>query len=192
MVALTPRAHILDTGAPDRYGRRHICGHIHVPVERRFCTGGNPRRDARRTEPVHDFCQAGAHTRSELRVHASQDAHVQVGDQRLMRPTPCTKNTRQTLPRLLHVGCRVAVLQALKPLAFWRRLICQAGVQCSFIIFAKDRYGNQRDEGGDEFTVSQLWSFANPVSETLFLNHTPCESGQVSRSLCARWCCADR
>uniref|UniRef100_A0A7S1DTW6 Ig-like domain-containing protein n=3 Tax=Hemiselmis andersenii TaxID=464988 RepID=A0A7S1DTW6_HEMAN len=33
------------------------------------------------------------------------------------------------------------------------RLVCMAGVQCSFVIFAKDRYGNQREEGGDEFTV---------------------------------------
>lgn len=33
------------------------------------------------------------------------------------------------------------------------RLVGQAGEACSFTIFAKDRYGNQRDEGGDEFTV---------------------------------------
>ena len=33
------------------------------------------------------------------------------------------------------------------------RLVCVAGVPCSFTIFAKDRYGNQRDEGGDEFVV---------------------------------------
>jgi hypothetical protein len=33
------------------------------------------------------------------------------------------------------------------------RLVANAGEACSFTIFAKDRYGNQRDEGGDEFTV---------------------------------------
>jgi hypothetical protein len=33
------------------------------------------------------------------------------------------------------------------------RLVCLAGVPCSFTIFAKDRYGNQRDEGGDDFAV---------------------------------------
>ena len=33
------------------------------------------------------------------------------------------------------------------------RLIAIAGVPCSFSIFAKDKFGNQRDEGGDEFMV---------------------------------------
>ena len=33
------------------------------------------------------------------------------------------------------------------------RLVAVAGVPCSFSIFAKDKFGNQRDEGGDEFMV---------------------------------------
>ena len=33
------------------------------------------------------------------------------------------------------------------------RLVAVAGVPCSFSIFAKDKFGNQRDEGGDEFVV---------------------------------------
>jgi len=33
------------------------------------------------------------------------------------------------------------------------RLVAIAGTACSFTIFAKDKFGNQRDEGGDEFTV---------------------------------------
>jgi hypothetical protein len=33
------------------------------------------------------------------------------------------------------------------------RLVAVAGVPCSFSIFAKDKFGNQRDDGGDEFTV---------------------------------------
>ena len=33
------------------------------------------------------------------------------------------------------------------------RLVAIAGTPCSFTIFAKDKFGNQRDDGGDEFFV---------------------------------------